>query len=450
MGRSNTTRRGPLPAPEVRTDDGTLTRFAGLVPMIRFADGVLELPSRLRDVVQYDGRGRKYGIHLLLFAFMVGALGGVERMAHLEWLKGDSVVEKFLRLPSWPVRKVFAKALGGLSNGALARLQDLLTLVGTWSLGKPEELVVDFDSTTLVCFGEQEGALFGYCGKGRNRRRHHPLVASVAQSRAVVNAWYRDGSAVEAPETIAFFADTLKRLGAWFSGVPVTIRADAGFWSKTLAAWLLGLGVPFFFAYPLSPGLKLRLMPVAFEPQPDDPDVETASLPGPEVGLDDRIRVVVVRRVVHDRKAPPPGKVIDWSPDYRYQAIVTSETDWDPVDIWRFYNGRGDCERVFKTGKHALALSHLVGHDFKANQVAFLLRLIALDADLLFQQHVEGRAIAHKRPARREGLQSRQFRFYNSPGRLLREHGQWVLRVAKGTWVRQLWQFYGPGLLAYP
>jgi len=449
MGRRNTTRRGPLPAPEVRTDDGTLTRFAGLVPLVRFMDSGLELPAHLRDVVQYDGRGRKYGIHLLLFAFMVGALGGIERMTHLEWLKGDAVVEKFLRLPSWPVRKVFARALGGLSDGALARLQDVLTMLGAWSLGKPEELVVDFDSTALVCFGEQEGARFGYCGKGRNRRRHHPLVASVAQSRAVVNARYRDGSEVEAPETIDFFADTFSRLGAWFAGVPIAIRADAGFWSKTLAFWLLGMEVPFFFAYPLSAGLKLRLMPVAFEALPDDPDIETASLSGADVGLDDRFRVVVVRRVVHDRKAPPPGKVIDWSPGYRYQAIVTSETAWDPVDVWRFYNGRGDCERVFRTGRQALGLSHLVGHDFRANQVAFLLRLIALDADLLFQHHVEGQAVAWKNPARHEGLESRQFYFYNSPGRLLCEHGRWVLRVARGIRVRQLWLFYGPGLLAY-
>jgi hypothetical protein len=241
----------------------------------------------------------------------------------------------------------------------------------------------------------------------------------------------------------------LGRLSGWFTGVPVTIRADSGFWSKQVGLWLLGLGLPFFFAYPLSAGLKLRLIPVAFDPQPDDPDIETASLSGLEVGLDARFRVVVIRRVVHDQKAPPPGKVIDWSLGYRYQAIVTSETGWEPLDVWRFYNGRGDCERVFKTGKHALALSRLVSHDFRANQVAFLLRLIALDADILFQQHVEVQAVVRKQTARHEGLQSRQFYFYNSPGRLLREHGQWVLRVGKGGRVRKLWQFYGPGLLAY-
>ena len=34
MGRRNTTRRGPLPSPEVRTDDATLTRFAGIIRVL--------------------------------------------------------------------------------------------------------------------------------------------------------------------------------------------------------------------------------------------------------------------------------------------------------------------------------------------------------------------------------------------------------------------------------
>ena len=44
------------------------------------------------------------------------ALAGVHRLAQLEWLRGDAVLLKFLRLPRWPVRKVFAKALAGVTD----------------------------------------------------------------------------------------------------------------------------------------------------------------------------------------------------------------------------------------------------------------------------------------------------------------------------------------------
>lgn len=33
-----------------------------------------------------------------------------------------------------------------------------------------------------------------------------------------------------------------------------------------------------------------------------------------------------------------------------YQSLLTSE-DWEPRDVWRFYNHRADCERVFRVGK---------------------------------------------------------------------------------------------------
>src|SRR5690349_22000906 len=143
MGRSNTTRRGPLPAPEVRADDPNLTRFAGLVPVIRFASHHLELPARLLDVVDPTRGERKYKVHLVLFAFLVSALAGVCRLTHLEWLRGDAVIEKFLCLPSWPVRKVFSGALASISDRGLKRLSELVTATGLWSLTGQRTVTVD-------------------------------------------------------------------------------------------------------------------------------------------------------------------------------------------------------------------------------------------------------------------------------------------------------------------
>ena len=60
--------------------------------------------------------------------------------------------------------------------------------------------------------------------------------------------------------------------------------------------------------------------------------------------------------------------------------------------MWRFYNHRADCERVFRTGKQALGLGNLVGRSYAANATAFLLRALAFNIDLLFQQAAENRA----------------------------------------------------------
>lgn len=441
MGRSNTTRRGPLPAPEAQFNETTLTRYAGSIPMLRFFNEQLELPQRLAAAVPASGRRRRHPVHLVLYAFLIGALLGIEKLAHLEWLRGDCVVEKFLRLAAWPVRRVFSEALASVSDAGVAGLSKVLTELGLRSITGRPSAVLDFDSTVLVCFGTQEGAEFGYCGKGRNRRRHHPLVASVAESRAVVHAEYRDGSAIDEAEAIGFMKEAVRRVREKVAG-PITLRADSGFWSKAMGAWLLDAGLPFTFVMPLYASLKLHLMAVHFEAAvEDDEDIEVGVLPGEKMGYDPRLRIIVVRRRVHDPKAPPAGKVVAWDPDWRYQAIVTN-TDWAPLDVWRFYNDRGDAERVFKTGKHALGLGWLVSHCLRANAVAFLLRLIAYNADLLFQQEAERRAVEAGRPAKRNGLQARQHYFYQLAGRLLRVHNRWVLRLPANARVEAMWSHY--------
>lgn len=446
MGRSNTSLRGRLPWPKVRVDDGTLTRFAGLIPVIRYMTEVLEIPQRLVLVVGPAGRRRKYAVHHVLFAFLAASLTGIEKLTHLEWLRNDAVIEKFLRLPGWPVRKVFSRALAGLTEEAVQRLADLVGAVGLWTLDE-DSVVVDADSTTLACYGEQEGAIHGYCSRGRNRRRHEPYVASVASSRAVIKASYRDGSKATAEEEVDFVRSALAQVLSVRPNASIIFRADSGFSTKAMLRWLLEEGVPFALSYPMRAGLKLMLVIAEWKALEGDDDIEAASLAGSLVGLDERLTIAAIRRRVHDPKHPPQGKTIDHSPGWRYQAVVTSE-DWEPADVWRFYNGRADCERIFKVGKQALGLSWLVGHSFVANTVAFLLRLLAYNADVHYQLDVERQARLEDRPVVVMGLQARQIRFYNAAGRLLREANRWVLRLSDNRRVEALWRFYAPELLS--
>lgn len=444
MGRSSTTRRGPLPRPKVVADDPHLTRFAGVLPFVRFC-AALDLPGLLMAVAPRRGRKRVHGVHHVLFAFLVSAVLGAQRLAHLDWCAGDALLLKMLRLSSWPVRKVFSAALASVDDAGVGALLNILTNLGVRAVKGAPSAIVDFDSTVVVSFGEQEGAQFGYSGRGRNRRRHHPLVASVAEGRTVVHAKYRDGSAIDQEEAIAFFAETASRFRERAPGIALSIRADAGFWSARVGRWFLDEQIPFACALPMHAGVKVALWSASFTTVDDlEEDVGITTLSGTDLGMDPRMRVVVVRRALHDRKAPPPGKVVPHDPDGRYQAIVTS-LDWEAVDIWRFYNDRGDAERVFKVGKHALGLANLVAHEFRANEVAFLLRLIAYNTDVCFQRAAEEAAAAEHRPVLRMGLLARQPRLYHLAGRLLRVHDAWLLRLPASRRVAELWAFYDPG-----
>jgi hypothetical protein len=303
-------------------------------------------------------------------------------------------------------------------------------------------VIIDLDPTAIVSYGDAVDAVFGYCGKGRRRKRHFPLVASVAETRAIMLASYRDGSALTGDELVTFLTDVVRRVRDRLGeDCAITIRGDAGLWNAKVRTWLLENRVPFTMAMPLTPGVKLYARVAAFSAINEDPDIEAAVLDGEEVGGGAGVRVVVLRRRVHDDKAPPQGKVIPGETGWRYQAIV-SDRDWAAGDIWRFYNGRADCERVFRVGKQALALGHLVGHAYRANEVAFLLRALAYNVDLRFQAHCEERARARGHRVLKVGLEWRQPRFYRSPGRLVCAAGRWILHVPDQRLLAELWAFY--------
>lgn len=78
-------------------------------------------------------------------------------------------------------------------------------------------------------------------------------------------------------------------------------------------------------------------------------------------------------------------------------------------------------------------MSWLISHELRANNAAFLLRLLANDVDVLFQLHVEKLATDRQRAVIRQGLPMRQHRFYNTAGRLLRAGDQWLLRSRSWT-----------------
>lgn len=149
-----------------------------------------------------DDKRRVFARRFVLLAFLACDVLGEHRLAHVEDLKGDAVLGKLLRLPRWPVREVFDSALATVTDRGVKRLHDLIADLALAPLAAAQQLVIDLDSSAVVAFRRQEGTRLGYSGKGRDKRRHNPLVASVAEHRMPVRTLYRGGSGITATETI--------------------------------------------------------------------------------------------------------------------------------------------------------------------------------------------------------------------------------------------------------
>lgn len=58
-------------------------------------------------------------------------------------------------------------------------------------------------------------------------------------------------------------------------------------------------------------------------------------------------------------------------PGYLFQALVTSlPASASPLAVWRYYNGRADCENVIKELRSGFALNTLCLEAFWASEAA--------------------------------------------------------------------------------
>lgn len=91
-------------------------------------------------------------------------------------------------------------------------------------------------------------------------------------------------------------------------------------------------------------------------------------------------RVALIRTRVTDEIQPGLFPELRWS----YQAIVTN-VDWDPEDVWHFYNQRCTCETYIKELKYGLDIDAISKAGFWPNAADLWMKVIAYNALLAFK-----------------------------------------------------------------
>jgi hypothetical protein len=73
-------------------------------------------------------------------------------------------------------------------------------------------LTVDFDSTVITHYWDQQGSAKGYNPNKGGRNSHDPLMAFVEQTRMVANAWLRPGDTAASSSCKEFMEETFKQV----------------------------------------------------------------------------------------------------------------------------------------------------------------------------------------------------------------------------------------------
>lgn len=363
----------------IEYSDKQVTPFGGMSLMKRFIDktGIRDYLNNLDIPQPCSNRG--YSPVHIIESFWLGILTGASRYIHCYWLRYDKVLHSIFGWEQMPSQSTYSRFFGKFSQ---KRNTEVFPILQHWFFDQisVDNITVDFDSTVISRYGDQEGSSRGYNPNKRGRNSHHPLMAFVSQTRMVANAWLRPGNTADSSSCKAFMQETFddvlkdKNIGL--------VRADSGFYTEELLSYLEEENHKYIMAVRMYPNVKSSVYGLK----------DWVSLTR-GIELNQMLfkhehrklrRYIVVRKQV-DLRPKAGGKLLfEDLPGYRYSCYVTN-LDLPLDQIWNIYNTRADCENRIKELKQDFGLENFCLQDFWATEASFRFIMVAYNLMSLFR-----------------------------------------------------------------
>jgi hypothetical protein len=369
-------------------------------------------------------------------AFMHGLLCDARKLTHIAYLRRDPLVPELLNIERVPSQSTLSRFFADFGSAA-ANLRCFRPL-WHWCLerlpSRKEGYTLDLDSTHLLHEdGQQEGVVVGYTKRGL-KPCLHPLLAVLAEVRVVAQFWLRPGNAACGNNAVAFFQELRANLPRHLRLRGV--RADAGFCLPELLALWEQLRLPYVVVAQLSQPIQRLLRGDLAWTRTEVPGTEVAELLYQGMNWPQPRRLVLLRHRLADRDNAGGKKLID-VPGYVFQALVTSlSARVSPLEVWRYYNGRADCENVIKELQSGFALGTLCLESFWATEAALCLATLTYNLTALFQRHLGWQT--------KVTIQSLRFWLFVTAGIVSHPKGKTTIKLAlpqrERNWWHRLWE----------
>jgi hypothetical protein len=301
---------------------------------------------------------------------------GYERLAHVEYLRGDPLFKRLLGVKDVPCQSSFWRFL----NESLdSRHEDQLRRVifdmheQVWQGANVglERVHVDTDTTVETVYGDQELATVGYNPKHRGKKSYQPIVSAIAETGELLCGRQRSGDTISGEEVARHLDDVfghIQRIEC------VVSRMDSGFYCKEAIVKHEEYGIGFIISVKKQAPIQQQVAMVRWgRARNCDGIGEFYYQPK---GWSKPYRYIVVRY----RKQEDEGQT-DMFEDtsYKYRVFVTDLRS-RAEKIVEEYDGRATVENLIEESKNQVAFAKIPGHSFTAN--ANYLQLVILAFNL--------------------------------------------------------------------
>lgn len=404
----------------VEFDDGRLIANAGLV-LVATLSRRLGIEQMVDKMVNLGGRagasrpGRK--VLTLIHAIAAGADSiddaDVLRAGATEALLGHkamapSTLGTFLRAFTFGHVRQLDRVLGEAIKRA-------------WGLGAgpgAKRLTIDIDSFLGEAKGaKKQGASRGYTGV----RGYHPLLATRAGTGEVLHVRARKGAAASGRGALRFCEELIARVRRAGAEGAILIRADSGFYSGKVIAYLEKTGCLYSISVTQHKRMAERIAEIpeeAWQAVPDYPETGICELAETTYGA----RRLIVRRVHLHAQEGQEELFAYW----RHFAFLTNRTeDMHAVDAE--HRDHAEVELAIRDLKDQ-ALAHFPSGQFNANAAWTVIACLAHNLSRwVGQLGLEDETWRAARTIRR--------RLIALPGRLTRTARRWTLHLpARWPW----------------
>jgi len=318
-------------------------------------------------------RNNRYSAGEMFLALLYPMMLGLGRIETTQLLRQNGVFQYLTGLPSYPDPATLRRFLLRAASTALPKLRtlhDRMLHRMTITPRPPSRLVFDLDSTVLVVYGRQEQARVGYNPIKRGRPSYHPLLCFEGQTRDFWHGELRPGDTHSSSGALGF-------LEACWSKIPeqvdtLVFRADKGFFDHKIAEWLEAHRAGFVIVARLTAPIKRKLPHLRYRRFAWG--AEGSEFRYQPHGWKHSARFIVLRRP--EPEEPTQQLTLFKLGRYHYQVLVTN-LRLQPLNLWRFYNGRAAAELLVRQLKGDDALGHIPTRHFAANETYFHLLLFA-------------------------------------------------------------------------
>ena len=249
--------------------------------------------------------------------------------------------------------------------------------------GAPERLTIDVDATLITAHSEKEKAAGNY----KHGYGFHPLGAYADETREALAMMLRPGNA--GSNTAADHTTVIDRALAQIPAeqiekIEILIRADSAGATHETADYCHGANLRFSFGYELTEQVRAAILETPKDAWVLALDQDGSVRENGEVcEITDRIDLgswPEGSRLIVRRERPHPGAQLSFTDHdgYRFQAILTDQTDSDIAILERRHRGRARVEDRIRDDKDT-GLAKLPFKQFAMNEVWVEVVLLAHD-----------------------------------------------------------------------